>query len=359
MSSSSTEEAVDANPPFSGHIEDSYYIPADLILRATAKGSVPVDFHVHKWPLSFVSEVFCDMFPPDKDTPEEAILHPEELKDGKPVVIVSDSSPALEILLRLCYPFLGNFQPATLHGVEGAISAAEKYQIKPAVAVLRAMLMNFMDTEPYWVFGIALRRKAAQAAEENLAAMDAIANAAALATLKGPFLARREDIDVSSTALLVQLYDLRATCGNAAAKFAADYADWINIDDYPDPTDRDIYSAVWWNRYRDYHNDGCGPEKYDAYPDTSAPIFLYPAKWFMEHMKQVSEALKTSPTEQQVREKLLDLRGTMYHLSKCAKCEENALADLKEFVLDDLVNKVVAHNLTAVQNMDFYHPSPS
>ncbi|KAJ6511430.1 hypothetical protein C8R47DRAFT_1095062 [Mycena vitilis] len=317
--SSSREEAIDANPPFSGHTEDGD-APADLILRATVDGAVSVDFYVHKGLLSVVSEVFRDMFEMVDDT-----SHPAEIKDVKTVVPVFDCSAALEILLHLCYPFPGNFQPATLHGVEGAIAAAEKYQIKRAVAVLRGVLMNFVDTEPYAVFGIALRRKAAQAVPENIAAMETIVNTAALATLKAPFLARIEDLAASSQAHLLQLHAFRTICGNAAANIAVRPTSWVFFDDLPStpPTDRTKFAAVWW--WSGVHGDECG---------------------FIDHMLQVSEALKISPTEQQIRERLLDMRGTMYRLSKCPQCAGKAIADLNGLVLDDLVNDVVAHNLT-------------
>ncbi|KAJ7665310.1 hypothetical protein DFH06DRAFT_1470600 [Mycena polygramma] len=357
--SGSTESAVEADPPFSGHTEDGD-APADIIFRTTVDGAV--DFHVHKGPLSFVSEVFRDMFEMADENP-----HLNETKDGKPIVPVFDSSPALEILLRLCYPFAGNFQPRTLHGVEGAIVAAEKYQIKPAVAALRAVLTHFVATEPYWVFGIALRRKATQVIPENIAAMGVIVDAAALETLKKPFLPRSRDITaVSSTAFLVQLHDFHTTCGNGAAEFAAHYTRGLGYHHLSGPPgDRSILAAVWWSGEwnahaelgdnRDHHDECGGSVVEDDDPDFPfyLPTLVYPPSWFIEHMTQVSEALKISPTEQQIRAKLFDKR-TMYQLDKCAKCAGKALADLEEFVLKDLIADVVAHNLAVVQTTNFH-----
>jgi hypothetical protein len=323
-----SQTVVDANPPFSGETKPKWLPEADLILRSTVEGAVSVDFHVHKAALYLVSEVFRDMLT------FEAPKKTEELKDGKPIVLVQDSSSALEILLPLCYPFLGNSRPTTLDGVEEALVAAEKYDIAPAVEVLGSVLMNFVETEPYCVFGIALRRKMACARVEDVAAMGAIVNAAALKTLEQPFLARRNDIVVSDAALLLQLYDFCTKCGTAAANLAKEYAHWILYDNLPPPPeyrmngpDRTVYGdAVWWSGHR-YHDNGCGATIDPDFPP-EAPTIFYPTHWFTEHMKQVAEALNICPTETQVGKTVLDLRGTMYQL-KCTKCAERHLRTWK------------------------------
>ncbi|KAJ7115776.1 hypothetical protein C8R44DRAFT_213594 [Mycena epipterygia] len=322
---------TNANTPFSGETEVDA-IPADLILRTADS----VDFHVHKAIISFVSPVFRDMLG----------FEPDEFKNGTPIVRVHEPSEALEILLPICYPFLPNSQPATLGGVESALNAAEKYQIPAAVEALQVTLITFVDTQPYQVFGIALRR----------GLVDAV-NAAALATLEEPFLSKRNDMLEFQPGLmhqglqiLTRLHDFRTACGTQAVKLSGEYKDWIFLDDVS--IER---CAVWWDcSAQNGHGDGCGATVESA-PDTSnAPSLLYPAAWFVEHMNQVVKAVEICPTEKHIRMVLLDMKGTMYDLlSKCSMCSKRAKTDLEEFVVDELVRKVVAHNLEVVRNINF------
>ncbi|KAI6016058.1 hypothetical protein PISMIDRAFT_17780 [Pisolithus microcarpus 441] len=63
-----------------------------------------VDFHVFKLFLSLASPFFETLF--DLPQPSEAANADMEIKDGLPVIPVSDGSKTLDLLLRFYYPAL-------------------------------------------------------------------------------------------------------------------------------------------------------------------------------------------------------------------------------------------------------------
>ncbi|KAJ7481704.1 hypothetical protein FB451DRAFT_1394338 [Mycena latifolia] len=326
----SVETFTDAEPPFSGEPQAAG-APTDLILRSTDC----VDFHVHKGILSVVSPVFWDM----------EVFHPDELKDGKPIVRVHDPSSALERLLRLFYPFLVDSQPHTLDGLEFALIAAEKYQITDAVSKLMGTLTSFVNEEPYRVFAIALRRGLVD-----------IMNAAALATLEEPFLSKREDLlvfqpEVRWAQILLQLHDFRTECSTNAVRFCKKYRNYILSDDIDPPFRVAIYDAVWWTPSSDGHGEGCGAALRVPFPDDdAAPTIIEPAKWFMQHMDEAAQTVAICPTAKHVREAVLNTRGANY---ECPKCKKQAQADMEKFFVDELAAKVTASNLETVGNTNF------
>ncbi|KAJ6591175.1 hypothetical protein DFH09DRAFT_195473 [Mycena vulgaris] len=331
----SSETFTDANSPFSGE-EETDGVPTDLILRTANR----VDFHVHKAIMSFVSPVFRDMLGEGAN-----IFQPDEFKNGKPIVRVHDPSSALERLLPVCYPFLANTQSRTntLDGVGSALVAADKYQIPAATAALLATLQSFLGDEPYRVFAIALRIR-----------LEDIVHAAALATLEKSYWDKREEIlefpPEWSAQILLKLYDFRAECATKAAELCAEYGSTILTEEL-DPIG--IHTAVWWSG-SEGHGEGCGTVWEDPYPDDHhAPTLISPAKWFIEHMKEVAKAVAMCPTERGVKTAVMNMRGAMYDLSKCSKCNERAKIDLGELVFHQLAAKVTASNLEIFRKTKF------
>ena len=70
----------------------------------------------------------------------------------------------MDHLLRLCYPVT---DPAIneLNEVADVLEAAMKYQMEEATAMMRKLLLTFLDTKPLQVFAIACRLQLATEAE--------------------------------------------------------------------------------------------------------------------------------------------------------------------------------------------------
>lgn len=121
----------------------------DIVLRV--QGSPNRDFRVHKLILSLASPVFKDMF---------SIPQPRSAGWGTTgdidIVDVTDPPQALELVLRLIYPF----PPPDINNldllVEG-LFVTDKYHIDSARARLRVRLTKFVKDAPLRVYAIASR----------------------------------------------------------------------------------------------------------------------------------------------------------------------------------------------------------
>jgi len=111
-------------------------------------GTETRDFRVHNPFLSSASPVFKDMF-----------TLPQSSSSAPCVYLVSLDDPprALELILRLIYPF--SVPPATddLTTLLEALNLADKYDIEAARSRLRSSLVEFAKTEPLRVYAIASR----------------------------------------------------------------------------------------------------------------------------------------------------------------------------------------------------------
>ena len=75
---------------------------ADIILRT----SDHVDFHVYSQILMAASQFFERML----EVPQPPVDQ-QQLKYGRPIIDVSETSKALDLLLRLCYPINKQVEP--------------------------------------------------------------------------------------------------------------------------------------------------------------------------------------------------------------------------------------------------------
>ena len=130
-------------------MSDEFNVPdGDIILRS--QGSPNRDFRVHKLILSLASPVFRDMFSipqPKSDT---------EPKVDTEVVDVTDPPQALDLVLRLIYPFPPP-SVCSLGLIVDGIVIADKYNIEGARARLRLGLSKFISEAPLRVYAIASR----------------------------------------------------------------------------------------------------------------------------------------------------------------------------------------------------------
>jgi hypothetical protein len=135
-------------------MSDEFNVPGpdgDIILRA--QGSPSRDFRVHKLVLSLASPVFEDMFnlPQSKSDAIKAIGNA-----GTEVVDVTDPPRALDLVLRLIYPF----PPPNVNNLNLLVEAliiTDKYNIEGVRAKLRVCLANFPNEYPLRVYAIACR----------------------------------------------------------------------------------------------------------------------------------------------------------------------------------------------------------
>ena len=117
----------------------------DLILRSCDG----IDFRVFQAILAVSSDFFSTMF-------EAGQAPNEEMRDGCPVVRVSEEGQALDGLLRIIYPTKA--PPLTdLRTIGSVLAAALKYDVEKAVAVAREALLTFIPKEPLRVWAIAVR----------------------------------------------------------------------------------------------------------------------------------------------------------------------------------------------------------
>ncbi|KAI0944264.1 hypothetical protein AcW1_002016 [Taiwanofungus camphoratus] len=121
---------------------------ADIILRSSDN----VDFYVYKVVLRLASPFFEDMFTlPQNSCPEGQDTHPHS---GLPLVHVTENSQTLDSLLRLCYP-VADPVLSKLADVQAVLSAALKYQMDEATALMKTYLSSHVRNKPLSVYAIA------------------------------------------------------------------------------------------------------------------------------------------------------------------------------------------------------------
>ncbi|KAK7696131.1 hypothetical protein QCA50_000776 [Cerrena zonata] len=132
---------------------------ADLVLRSTPSlhSPQPVDFLVHRCALSVASPFFDTMF----SLPQA----PNDAKDTRPVIDVSEAAETLEGLLRLIYPMTS----PTIKSREQLVlllDAASKYDVPVALESLSRLLTEpqYMS-DPVWVYATASRLDLEEAAK--------------------------------------------------------------------------------------------------------------------------------------------------------------------------------------------------
>ncbi|TDL26741.1 hypothetical protein BD410DRAFT_836571 [Rickenella mellea] len=155
MSASASSSSVFPSAPFDGE-------HADIILRS-AQGD---DFRVYKVILREASPVFRDMLALPQPKPQR---RSEINDDGLPTITVTESSRALDNLLRICYP-IPSPEITDIREIEEVLEAALKYDVKLAIGEMRRALKGCCNA--VGVFAVACLLKwedeARQAAYELL-----------------------------------------------------------------------------------------------------------------------------------------------------------------------------------------------
>ncbi|KAI0658540.1 hypothetical protein C8Q70DRAFT_917283, partial [Cubamyces menziesii] len=121
---------------------------ADAILRTCDN----VDFWVRRSILAEASCIFEDML--SIPQPPPGALDDDDIKDGLPVIRLTEDSQTLDKLLRLCYP-IDDPDFATLDELRPVLEAAMKYMMEEATSLLRSRLVKLGQSQPLRAFAIA------------------------------------------------------------------------------------------------------------------------------------------------------------------------------------------------------------
>ncbi|KAI1790305.1 hypothetical protein LXA43DRAFT_519293 [Ganoderma leucocontextum] len=166
MSDSTPQEHPTALPPITTASYPFDKANADIIIRT----SDHVDFHVYSQILIAASPFFEGMF----DVPQPP-LDQQQLKYGRPIIDVSETSKALDPLLRICYP-INKPKGRSLEEIELALAAAMKFEMELPTTVLTEELYTLSKYgHPLEVWGIACRLR-----------LESVARAAGQALLVSP-----------------------------------------------------------------------------------------------------------------------------------------------------------------------------
>ncbi|KAJ7291052.1 hypothetical protein C8J57DRAFT_1271228 [Mycena rebaudengoi] len=330
LSSENSHVFKDADPPFGADAEYS-----DVIVRS----SDAVDFHAHKVILAFASPFFKNMFafPP----PPPGLSGSNELRDGKPIVHLPESSHAVEKLLLICYPRAhGQHVFENLDGLGSAHEAAGKYLISGGREMLAACLLDpkFLGKEPLRVFAIACHR-----------GLEDVAKAAARWSLRDPFLPPNgfliPEFRLISAHTLAKLLGFWRDCIDAAKSATDLYYDPVDAFDFDDDwqwnSSTPSCSSVWWV-YKG-HTDICGMQDVSEDYGPGAEYLCPPAC-----------VLATRPEKMTALEAVLDFthRGTLKDISNCSLCVDRAVNELRT-VASDLSWKIEGNNTKFLDQTTF------
>ncbi|OSD04474.1 hypothetical protein PYCCODRAFT_1363782, partial [Trametes coccinea BRFM310] len=159
LSSPSTSQATCTAPPA---ITNAAYpfnkAAADAILRSSDN----VDFWVRRSILAEASCIFEDMLTIPQPPPDA--LDDDDIKDGLPVIRLTEDSQTLDKLLRLCYP-IDDPEFGTLDELRPVLEAAMKYMMEEATSLLRNRLVKLGQSQPLRAFAIACALDLTQEAE--------------------------------------------------------------------------------------------------------------------------------------------------------------------------------------------------
>lgn len=182
---------------------------ADCILRS----SNGVDFRVHTLILSLASPFFRTMFSLPKGPTTRSS---QEIKDGLPVVPVSEHARTLHILLSLCYPepppIVKQLRELTL-----LYEAAEKYEMDRMLTHIARALVDNASQDVVAAYAFGYRHQL----------MDLVTTAAKI-TLQNPLsdLGSSPELDLITGAQLQNLHAFHRLCRGNAIHFSKDWT-WV------------------------------------------------------------------------------------------------------------------------------------
>ncbi|KAI6149582.1 hypothetical protein BKA82DRAFT_871000 [Pisolithus tinctorius] len=338
------------SPQLSTQNEDRWFVPPRLLLQRSAEGmpapvyasspfnhskadvilrsSDNVDFRVFKLFLSLSSPFFETLF--DLPQPSEA-EHPAdtEMKDGLPVLPVSEDSRTLDGLLRFCYPCTLSENPPLNHfrDVIKVLEAAQKYALDEVENTIRKALFNPTILELNSLRCFAIARKARLREETTLAARYSLR----ISLVPNWF----EEIEMITATDLLALLAYHQKCGWAVQKLQLGFS-WIE-EHYQSR------AAVPWI-FGETPGRSCGCPRADT-------IKLFGQRhlvWWEEFMEATFRTLKEKPCARTVHKSVEKTIGEVRRRN-CQSCTPdiatvmNQFADLFARKVEELVSEVELH----------------
>jgi hypothetical protein len=300
-----TSQFTDAGAPFDNP-------NADVVLRSADN----VDFRTFKLILSLASPIFDDMFGMIQPSSESSI---NEMKDGAPVVSVSESTVTLKRLLEFCHP---NCVPVldNLEVISGILAAAEKYDMDAVLKRAGATLVTtkFLEEQPVRAFALACQYKLEQ---------EARILAKATLSLPLPHLIHEGKFGHISEETREQVRAYRRNCRKAVRKLTTRF-DWLEPD----------REAIW---------DACisNPEygwirmKFKDRKDRKQPT----PQWWTQYVPEAAATLARQPVGgKELGSDLMEWVETV--TNGCRGCSKDALRDIHRFnqIFSEEVERVVS-----------------
>ena len=278
---------------------------ADIILRSSDN----IDFRVFKLFLSLASPVFETMF--SLPQPSEGANPNEEIKDGLPVVSVSEDSKTLEALLRFCYPStlaedpsLDDFTFAT-----EIIEAAKKYSLDAIERIVCKALSipKVLEVDSLPCFVVARR-----------ADMHEQCVLAAKYSLREPLVpARFAGIQFISSTDLLALLTYHKNCANAVLALQSNLL-WIE-------NHYQQLSAINWI----FGCGSCGARsragKYLLFGNQAA-------SWWADFMDETFLEIRDRPCTQTVEKGAEEAIRKFRAQYQCSRCTSTVPGGIREFV---------------------------
>ncbi|KAJ7679541.1 hypothetical protein DFH06DRAFT_1415750 [Mycena polygramma] len=325
MSQSTPAPIRDAPAPFDGQ---SARCPPDFIIRS----GDGVDFHVLQAFMREFADLFADLKPPPSGQP--AVLQPDLLRDGKPVLVLPEPAAVWFRLLSLAHPA----RPETLsqyslgaHNLDGVAAvheAADKYGFENVQKLLEDMLASpdLLSKHPHRVFAIA-----------RLRGLDAVARTAALYTLRLPVCPPDlviPELDLLPGAAFQRLHEFHHKCGREAERLVRAHLgpeDLTMMDPAIVSAENGTMNFVWWLQGApnfNLHSTECMPAGDSGYQGSH--LTIVPSPWFRNHVEGLARNVRVIPLRETVAAGVLaDADRAM--IQGCPGCSEDAEYQLLAF----------------------------
>ncbi|KIM90357.1 hypothetical protein PILCRDRAFT_812095 [Piloderma croceum F 1598] len=266
---------------------------ADIIIRSSDN----VDFRVFKMFLSYASPIFRDMFALPQVSKGE---NSNEMRDGLPIVQVTEEKETLEKLLSMCYPMavVGPPELGALENVHGLLEAAIKYNVEGVEKRVRGWLVapRFLADNPLRVFAIACRYKFVE--EAKVAARSTLSKL----ILTGPY---GPELEFMTAGKFFHLLQYHAQCIRVAKSVATSMSG--------------VPAGYVWNK--------CSYCNRTSYHDKVNRTSTSP--WFLACMQNVTGALADRMLDEMKKDELM--QAALAEGWDCQGCHPKVFIDLRTF----------------------------
>ncbi|EIN03852.1 hypothetical protein PUNSTDRAFT_77380 [Punctularia strigosozonata HHB-11173 SS5] len=264
-------DVTDAGPPFNK-------ATADLIIRSTDKRD------------------------------DQSSTKKKELRDGLPIIPMSENAKTVELLLRLCYPHRTP-APDNLTEVMDVLSAAIKYEMDIVNGPLKDMLLENARRAPVRVYGFAVRHD-----------LEAVARHSARASLRYPLLKVVTEDVPELCAIPSHHYQLLMQYGlECRQQFSAISSDlgWVPMGT---PSERPPWIGCFVCKEHN-HSMTYGPQH--------IPVTVM--QWWMDFMERAQRVLSETPCGEAIRAP--DLLEPCFIQRNCQTCcSYQGIQAMKAFV---------------------------